>query len=168
MESGAYGAAKAGGSFDLQRFLTQPQVVTRILCLVFALIVFSCIFGEGYSNNHLSEQKYCVFNRNEDACGYGSAIGVLAFLASAFFLVVDVYFPQISNATDRKYLVIGDLLFSGCTGLPGLPALQGRSGRLHPELRRSHPRPQHSLRLLPWRVCGQLPTATLHPERRDR
>uniref|UniRef100_G1M5F6 Synaptogyrin 2 n=3 Tax=Ailuropoda melanoleuca TaxID=9646 RepID=G1M5F6_AILME len=56
--------------------------------------------------------KYCVFNRNEDACGYGSAIGVLAFLASAFFLVVDVYFPQISNATDRKYLVIGDLLFS--------------------------------------------------------
>lgn len=34
MESGAYGAAKAGGSFDLQRFLTQPQVVTRILCLV--------------------------------------------------------------------------------------------------------------------------------------
>lgn len=57
---------------------------------------------------------------------------------------------------------------AGCTGLPGLPALQGRSGRLHPELRRSHPRPQHSLRLLPWRVCGQLPTATLHPERRDR
>ncbi|EPY86775.1 synaptogyrin 2-like protein [Camelus ferus] len=79
---------------------------------VFALIVFSCIFGEGYSNTHESQQQYCVFNRNEDACRYGSAIGVLAFLASAFFFVVDVYFPQISNATDRKYLVIGDLLFS--------------------------------------------------------
>lgn len=80
---------------------------------VFALIVFSCIFGEGYSNTHSSQQKYCVFNRNEDACRYGGAIGVLAFMACAAFLVVDVYFPQISNATDRKYLVISDLLFSG-------------------------------------------------------
>ncbi|XP_024409517.1 synaptogyrin-2 isoform X1 [Desmodus rotundus] len=112
MESGAYGAAKAGGSFDLWRFLTQPQVVVRAVCMVFALIVFSCIFGEGYSNTHDSEQRYCVFNRNEDACRYGSAIGVLAFLACAFFFVVDIYFPQISNVTDRKYLVVGDLLFS--------------------------------------------------------
>uniref|UniRef100_A0A286XU45 Synaptogyrin 2 n=1 Tax=Cavia porcellus TaxID=10141 RepID=A0A286XU45_CAVPO len=79
---------------------------------VFALIVFSCIFGEGYSNPHSSAQQRCVFNQNEDACRYGSAIGVLAFLASGFFFVVDIYFPQISNATDRKYLVIADLLFS--------------------------------------------------------
>ncbi|KAM5306900.1 synaptogyrin-2 isoform 1-T1 [Glossophaga mutica] len=112
MESGAYGAAKAGGSFDLRRFLTQPQVVARAVCMVFALIVFSCIIGEGYSNTHNSGQQYCVFNRNEDACRYGSAIGVLAFLACAFFFVVDIYFPQISNVTDRKYLVVGDLLFS--------------------------------------------------------
>nr|XP_030693716.1 synaptogyrin-2 isoform X2 [Globicephala melas] len=167
MESGAYGAAKAGGSFDLRRFLTQPQVVVRAVCLVFALIVFSCIFGEGYSNTHESRQQYCVFNRNEDACRFGSAVGVLAFLASAFFFVIDVYFPQISNATDRKYLVISDLLFSGRAGLLGLPALQGRSGRLHPELCGPHSGPQHGLRLLPRRACGQLPTAALHPERRD-
>ncbi|XP_044600419.1 synaptogyrin-2 isoform X2 [Equus asinus] len=167
MESGAYGAAKAGGSFDLRHFLTQPQVVARAVCLILALIVFSCIFGEGYSNTHESQQRYCVFNRNEDACRYGSAIGVLAFLACAFFFVVDIYFPQISNATDRKYLVIGDLLFSGCAGLPGLPALQGRGGRLHPELRGPHSRPQLGLRLLPGCVCGQLPAATLYPERRD-
>uniref|UniRef100_A0A5F9CFT7 Synaptogyrin n=1 Tax=Oryctolagus cuniculus TaxID=9986 RepID=A0A5F9CFT7_RABIT len=112
MESGAYGAAKAGGSFDLRHFLAQPQVLARAMCMVFALIVFSCIFGEGYSNTPESSQLYCVFNRNEDACRYGCAIGVLAFLASAFFFVVDAYFPQISSATDRKYLVVGDLLFS--------------------------------------------------------
>uniref|UniRef100_A0A8I5THN0 Synaptogyrin n=1 Tax=Pongo abelii TaxID=9601 RepID=A0A8I5THN0_PONAB len=110
MESGAYGAAKAGGSFDLRPFLMQPQVV--VSAALFALIVFSCIYGEGYSNAHKSKQMYRVFNHNEDACRYGSAIGVLAFPASAFFLVVDAYFPQISNATDRKHLVIGDLLFS--------------------------------------------------------
>lgn len=34
MESGAYGAAKAGGSFDLRRYLTQPQVVVRAVCTV--------------------------------------------------------------------------------------------------------------------------------------
>ncbi|XP_055971568.1 synaptogyrin-2 isoform X1 [Sorex fumeus] len=112
MDSGAYGAAKAGGAFDLRRFVAQPQVVARAVCLLFALIEFSCIFGEGYSNTHDGGQEYCVFNRNEDACRYGSAIGVLAFLACAGFLVVDAYFPQISNATDRKYLVVADLLFS--------------------------------------------------------
>ncbi|XP_059527362.1 synaptogyrin-2 isoform X2 [Myotis daubentonii] len=165
MESGAYGAAKAGGSFDLRRFLAQPQVVARAVSLVFALIVFSCIFGEGYSNTHESHQRYCVFNRNEDACRYGSAIGVLAFLACAFFFVVDVYFPQISNAVDRKYLVIGDLLFSGPAGRPGLPALQGWGGRLYAELRGPHPRPHHSLRLLPGPAGGQLPAASFHSER---
>lgn len=76
--------------------------------------MFCCIFGEGYSNTyHSLGTQFCVFNHNDDACRYGSAVGVLAFLACAFFLVVDVYFPQISNATDRKYLVVGDLLFSG-------------------------------------------------------
>ncbi|XP_075846356.1 synaptogyrin-2 isoform X2 [Microtus pennsylvanicus] len=167
MESGAYGAANAGGSFDLRRFVSQPQVVTRIVSMVLALIVFSCIFGEGYSNTHDSRQLHCVFNKNEDACRYGSAIGVLAFLASAFFLVVDALFSQISNATDRKYLVIGDLLFSGCAGLSGLPTLQGGSGCLHSELCGPYPRPQHSLLLLPQCLRGKLPAATLHPERGD-
>ncbi|XP_015282054.1 PREDICTED: synaptogyrin-2 [Gekko japonicus] len=114
MESGggAYGASKAGGTFDLWRFLQQPQVVVRILSAVFALIVFSCIIGEGYTNNTSSPQLYCVFNHSEDACRYGIGIGVLAFLACVFFFMVDAYFPQISSATDRKYLVMADLGFS--------------------------------------------------------
>uniref|UniRef100_F6SNJ6 Synaptogyrin 2 n=1 Tax=Monodelphis domestica TaxID=13616 RepID=F6SNJ6_MONDO len=112
MDSGAYGAAKAGGSFDLERFLKQPQVIVRAVCMLFAVIVFSCIIGEGYVNRPESTELHCIFNGNEDACRYGTAIGVLAFLASVFFFVVDVYFPQISNATDRKYLVIADMVFS--------------------------------------------------------
>ncbi|KAM9005163.1 synaptogyrin-2 [Sarcophilus harrisii] len=112
MDSGAYGAAKAGGSFDLRRFLQQPQVIVRAVCMLFAVVVFSCIIAEGYVNASHSAELHCIFNQNEDACRYGTAIGVLAFLASVFFFVVDVYFPQISNATDRKYLVIGDMIFS--------------------------------------------------------
>ncbi|XP_063149392.1 synaptogyrin-2 [Candoia aspera] len=115
MESGggAYGAAKAGGTFDPWRFLHQPQVIARILSAVFALIVFSCIIAEGYTNTHASDNLYCIFNHNEDACRYGIGIGVVAFLACVFFFMVDIYFPQISNATDRKYLVMADLAFSG-------------------------------------------------------
>ncbi|PKK18753.1 synaptogyrin 2, partial [Columba livia] len=80
---------------------------------VFALIVFSCLVGEGYTNLPSSSELFCIFNHNEDACRYGIGIGVLAFLACIFFFMVDIYFPQISNTTDRKYLVLADLCFSG-------------------------------------------------------
>ncbi|XP_066473132.1 synaptogyrin-2 isoform X1 [Tiliqua scincoides] len=114
MESGggAYGAAKAGGAFEPWRFLQQPQVISRLLSAVFALIVFSCIIGEGYSNRPTTDQLHCIFNHSENTCRYGIAIGVLAFMACVFFFMVDVYFPRISNATDRKYLVMADLGFS--------------------------------------------------------
>ncbi|NXW64573.1 SNG2 protein, partial [Eurystomus gularis] len=69
---------------------------------VFALIVFACLIGEGYTNVSSSSQLFCIFNHNEDACRYGIGIGILAFLACIFFFMVDVYFPQISNTTDRN------------------------------------------------------------------
>ncbi|XP_010726335.1 synaptogyrin-2-like, partial [Meleagris gallopavo] len=94
----------------------------RIASAVFALIVFACLVGEGYTNSPRSSQLYCVFNHNEDACRYGIGIGVLAFLACIFFFMVDAYFPQISSAADRKYLVLADLGFSG-TAWAGLPAM---------------------------------------------
>uniref|UniRef100_A0A8C8S5S2 Synaptogyrin n=1 Tax=Pelusios castaneus TaxID=367368 RepID=A0A8C8S5S2_9SAUR len=113
MESGgAYGAAKAGSTFDLRSFVQQPRVLVRLLSAVFALIEFSCIFGEGYTNSPHTPQLHCIFHHNEDACRYGISIGVLGFLACVVFFMVDVYFPQISNATDRKYLVMADLGFS--------------------------------------------------------
>lgn len=84
-----------------------------IILQVFALIVFSCIIGEGYTNDPQSSELHCIFNRSEDTCRYGIGIGVIAFLACIFFFMVDVYFPQISSATDRKYLVMADLAFSG-------------------------------------------------------
>lgn len=54
-----------------------------------------------------------MFNGNDSACSYGIGVGVLAFLACVAFIVLDAYFPQISNANDRKYIVLGDLCFSG-------------------------------------------------------
>lgn len=109
---GAYGAPSAGGSFDLERFLKQPQTVTRIISALFALIVFACIISEGYWNDSATATVKCLYNGNEDACRYGIGIGFLAFLGCIVFFIIDIYFPQLSSATDRRYVVLADLGFS--------------------------------------------------------
>ncbi|KAJ8251465.1 hypothetical protein GJAV_G00221640 [Gymnothorax javanicus] len=114
MESGAYGASLAGGAFDIANFLKQPQTILRVLSWVFAIVVFASITGEGYINSGSGESETkCMFNQIDSACQFGISIGVLAFLACVAFLVLDAYFPQISNAKDRKYIVTADLVFSG-------------------------------------------------------
>lgn len=80
---------------------------------LFSIVVFATITGEGYVNpSHLPDTK-CMFNGNDSACGFGVGIGILAFLACVIFIILDAYFPQISNAKERKNIVTGDLVFSG-------------------------------------------------------
>ncbi len=76
-------------------------------------MVFATIVSEGYINEITKGETKCMFNGNDSACSYGIGVGVLAFLACVAFIVLDAYFPQISSATDRKYIVLGDLCFSG-------------------------------------------------------
>ncbi|XP_034046801.1 synaptogyrin-2a [Thalassophryne amazonica] len=113
MQSSAYGASLAGGAFDLPTFILQPQTILRFLSWIFSIVVFATITAEGYTNATREEDTKCMFNNNDGACGFAVGIGVLAFLACVVFLILDAYFPQISNAKDRKYIVIGDLGFSG-------------------------------------------------------
>lgn len=80
---------------------------------LFAIVVFATITAEGYVNTKTEKVLLCMFNRNDSACSYGVGIGVLAFLACVVFLLLDAYFPQISNAKERKAIVLGDLVFSG-------------------------------------------------------
>ncbi|XP_053132245.1 synaptogyrin-3 isoform X2 [Hemicordylus capensis] len=80
---------------------------------VFSIIVFGSIINEGYVNQKSSPILHCVFNSNESACNYGVTIGLVAFLACCFFLVLDLYFQQISSVKDRKKVVLLDLGFSG-------------------------------------------------------
>uniref|UniRef100_A0A3B5L4J4 MARVEL domain-containing protein n=1 Tax=Xiphophorus couchianus TaxID=32473 RepID=A0A3B5L4J4_9TELE len=79
---------------------------------VFSIVVFSCIVNEGYINIG-SERLLCVFNKNAHACNYGMTVGVACFLGSTCFLILDVYFPSMSNLKDRKRAVLFDLIFSG-------------------------------------------------------
>ncbi|KAM9471699.1 synaptogyrin-2a isoform 1-T1 [Salvelinus alpinus] len=113
MESGAYGASLAGGAFDFMSFIKQPQTIVRILSWLFSIVVFATITGEGYVNPPQHQDTKCMFNGNDSACGFGVGIGILAFLACVIFIVLDAYFPQISNAKERKNIVTGDLVFSG-------------------------------------------------------
>ncbi|XP_043824173.1 synaptogyrin-1 isoform X2 [Dromiciops gliroides] len=109
MEGGAYGAGKAGGAFDLQTFIRQPHTVLRLVSWVFAIVVFGSIVNEGYLNDPGEGEKFCIYNRNHNACNYGVTVGVLAFLTCVLYLALDVYFPQISSVKDRKKAVISDI-----------------------------------------------------------
>ncbi|XP_034751058.1 synaptogyrin-2a [Etheostoma cragini] len=112
MQSSAYGASLAGGAFDLVHFVKQPQTILRCLSWLFSIVVFATITAEGYINEKDKHETNCIFNKNDSACSYGVGIGVLAFLACVVFLMLDAYFPQISNVKERKCIVIGDLVFS--------------------------------------------------------
>jgi hypothetical protein len=106
MEPQAFGAGRAGSVFDPIEFIKKPQVILRIVAWIFAIIVFASIAQEGYYNGQ------CVYN-GSNACGYGIAIGVIAFLATMAFTGLDVYFPNISNIKTRKIVVVAELITSG-------------------------------------------------------
>jgi len=76
-------------------------------------VVFATILSEGYINETTHEETKCMFDGNDSACSYGIAIGILAFLACVVFIILDALFHQISNAKERKYIVLVDLVFSG-------------------------------------------------------
>ncbi|XP_053470541.1 synaptogyrin-1a isoform X1 [Ictalurus furcatus] len=108
----AYGAGKAGGAFDPGAFIQQPQPILRFVSWIFSIVIFGCIANEGYVNRPDQEEEYCIFNRNQNACNYGVAVGSLAFLTCLAFLALDVYFPQISGVKDRKKAVLADISIS--------------------------------------------------------
>ncbi|NXK92865.1 SNG3 protein, partial [Formicarius rufipectus] len=81
---------------------------------IFSIVVFSSIVNECYVNRDGHDSKLlCIFNENDSACGFGVAVGVIAFFGCMFFCMLDLYFQQISSVKDRKRAVLLDLGFSG-------------------------------------------------------
>ncbi|XP_025256552.1 synaptogyrin-1 isoform X1 [Theropithecus gelada] len=109
MEGGAYGAGKAGGAFDPYTLVRQPHTILRVVSWLFSIVVFGSIVNEGYLNSASEGEEFCIYNRNPNACSYGVAVGVLAFLTCLLYLALDVYFPQISSVKDRKKAVLSDI-----------------------------------------------------------
>ncbi|ESO08854.1 hypothetical protein HELRODRAFT_168768 [Helobdella robusta] len=100
---GAYGAGKATGMFDVIGFLKKPQVILRF----FSIIVFGCISSQAWEND------VCRYNGDSNACGFGTTVGVLAFLGLLALLGIDFYFENLSSVQHRKYAVMFDMGFSG-------------------------------------------------------
>ena len=48
-----------------------------------------------------------------NACNFGVTIGVLAFLGLMVLLILDALFDNITSIQHRKYVVMGDIGFSG-------------------------------------------------------
>lgn len=80
---------------------------------LFAIIVFGCISSQGWNVQEGSNKDVCIYNQDSNACNYGVAIGVIAFLASMGFIVGEYFFEQMSSVKTRKHYVLGDLGFSG-------------------------------------------------------
>uniref|UniRef100_A0A1W7R9G9 Synaptogyrin n=1 Tax=Hadrurus spadix TaxID=141984 RepID=A0A1W7R9G9_9SCOR len=106
MNGGAYGAGKAGAPFDPFGFIQRPQVILRLLCWLFAVIVFGCIAAEGWLDDK------CLYNNDTNACNFGVGIGVIAFIASIAFLVTEALFDSFSSVKIRRRAVLADLGFS--------------------------------------------------------
>lgn len=83
------------------------------------MVVLGCVANEGYVNRPEEVEEFCIFNRSQSACSSAVAVGTLCFLCSSAFLLLDVYFPQISGVKDRKKVVMTDILVSG--GAPPTP-----------------------------------------------
>ena len=74
---------------------------------IFSIIVFACVSSQGWIEGQ------CLYNNDRNACGFGTAIGVLAFLGLLALLVIDAMFDNISSIQHRKWAVLGDMGFSG-------------------------------------------------------
>ena len=84
------------------------RILTPYFCILqlFSVIVFGCIASRGYG------ETQCLYG-DANACRFGIAIGVLAFLGLMGFLLLDALFDNISSVQQRKYVVIADMAFSG-------------------------------------------------------
>ncbi|ESO09909.1 hypothetical protein HELRODRAFT_167728 [Helobdella robusta] len=101
----SYGQYGGINEFDLISFLKKPLVLLRIIAIIFSIVVFGCIATN-------QNGKGCPYV-DGGACGYGSGVGVVAFLALIAFLVLDAMFDNISDVNNRKYIVISELAFNG-------------------------------------------------------
>ncbi|XP_029970210.1 synaptogyrin-2-like [Salarias fasciatus] len=96
MQSGAHG-------FDPGSSIKHPQTVLRSLLWAFSVAVLTI----GASS--LVNVK-CVFIQT---CSLTMGVGILTFLGCVVVLLLDVFFLKISNAKVRKYIVTGNLIFTG-------------------------------------------------------
>ena len=81
----------------------------EVFLQVFSIVVFGCIGSQGWYFGKCFHNKFV----SAGVCGYGTAVGVMAFLLLLLFLGLDAVFDNLSNVQHRKYIVIADIMCSG-------------------------------------------------------
>ncbi|XP_065826953.1 synaptogyrin-2-like [Oscarella lobularis] len=96
--------------FDPVAYIKTPQVILRIVSLVFAIVVFACI-ADGVAN--FSPRSHCLYAQDRNACNYGTVIGALAFVACLAFLAIDALLPGYGYGSSfKKNALVADAVFS--------------------------------------------------------
>jgi len=76
---------------------------------LFSIIVFACLASQGWHRG----KCFGSFLISSGVCGYGTAVGVIAFVSLLTFLALDAMFDNVSNIQLRKYIVIADITWFG-------------------------------------------------------
>ena len=71
------------------------------------MVVFGCISAKGWHKGK------CLYNNDNSACSFGSLLGLVGFVASIAFLILEALFHNISSIKMRRRAVLLDLGFSG-------------------------------------------------------
>ena len=86
-----------------------------------SVIVFGCINAKGWYKEGKIEK--CLINRDNNACRLGSGLGLIGFLASIAFLILEALFQNLSSVKIRRRVVAFDLGFSGIKSLKSIKYL---------------------------------------------
>ncbi|CAI8020783.1 Synaptogyrin-1 [Geodia barretti] len=93
----------------LKELVLSPLIYIRFLGLLCSIVVFGCISDKVELNG------YCRYN-NSNACSFGVAVGVIAFLLCLVFLVRDVVYVVIdfrNNVMVKKVILVVDAVANG-------------------------------------------------------
>ena len=98
-----------------KQVLLKFEIYLRMAAVLFAIIVFSCIADKALYEE-ASEQGQptiiCLYNYDNNACNYGIAVGILAFLSNLLFLCMDVFMEVIIHPLIYRIISLCMLIFN--------------------------------------------------------
>ncbi|VDN97226.1 unnamed protein product [Rodentolepis nana] len=89
---------------DIKAILFSPLFISRIVSIIFAIIIIACIDRDGYFVGK------CVFNSKGSACGFALTVASFGFIFCLVYIVLDILFLGIPQSYQR-FIVIFDLGF---------------------------------------------------------
>lgn len=110
LDPGAKDYGKVVETFDWISFLKKPSVIVKMTNVLLSIIVFGCIFSQGWHYDVLTGEELCIINSSYSTCTYAISLSVLAFIFSIILLYGDYIYTREEM---RKQYVKADFCISG-------------------------------------------------------